>query len=181
MKRIVLVGSSIFEQWTTVENAVPKETQDVNINNYAVGGTMTAYWVENIEEVLRSAKPDIIWFYCGSNDFNDGIAESNIIDNIRMCRNLVSDFSTEIQFAYFSIIKAPQKFGKLEAIDFVNSEVRRLLFEQDLYVECNDVLFGEESKIREFYVEDDLHLTSKAYDVFAEYVKPLLASWIKIT
>ena len=130
MNTVLLVGSSIFEVWENTENLLP----GYRVINRAVGGTITSYWVEHLSEVLMDETPDAVLFYCGSNDINDGIPEKVILKNFSQCRNIVHSYSSDALFAYFSIIKAPQKNGKWEWIDRLNTMIQNQLQAKDLYV-----------------------------------------------
>lgn len=167
MKTILLVGSSIFAQWSEAQAAAPSH----KTINRAVGGTITSYWVEHLASVLKTESPNLVWFYCGSNDFNDEISKTEIVENITACREIVKQYSKDVAFAYFSIIKAPQKEGKYSEIDAVNKAVRSTLSADDLYIECNAVLFGTRTT-QNYYVEDGLHLTAEAYAALSDIVKP---------
>lgn len=174
MKSILLVGSSIFEQWSNAQAAAPHDT----VINKAVGGTVTTYWLEHLKEELELETPDVVWFYCGSNDFNQDIPIEAIVANTLACRELVHNVSGLTKFAYFSIMKAPQKLPKWQLIDKVNSAIREGLPAEDLYLECNNVMFGDKPAIKEFYVEDGLHLTDNAYKDLSAYVEPIMAQWM---
>ena len=77
MKTILLVGSSIFEQWSNMKNFAPGYT----VKNRAIGGTITSYWTEHLADVLTAESPNAVLFYCGRNDINNGVLEENIIEN----------------------------------------------------------------------------------------------------
>jgi lysophospholipase L1-like esterase len=66
MQTIVLVGSSIFQAWTHAQDIAPGH----KVVNRAVGGTTTPYWKDNLTAVLASEAPQVVLFYCGSNDLN---------------------------------------------------------------------------------------------------------------
>ena len=175
MKTILLVGSSIFEQWSNMKDFAPGYT----VKNRAIGGTITSYWMEHLADVLTAESPDTVLLYCGSNDINNGILEEDIIANVSQCCKIVHGLSPATVFAYFSIIKAPQKSDKWELIDRLNSAIRIGLPVSDLYVETNDVFFSDRLPVDRFFVEDGLHLTSEAYDTLSTYARPLISNWMR--
>ena len=175
MKTVLLIGSSIFEQWNNIKDLVP----GYSVKNCAIGGTTTSYWLEHLADVLTAESTDVVLLYCGSNDVNHGVPEENIIANVSQFCKIVHDLSPATLFAYFSVIKAPQKSGKWELIDRLNSAIRIGLPIGDLYVETNDVFFSSQLPVGRFFVEDGLHLTSEAYDTLSTYVRPLISDWMR--
>ncbi len=174
VKSILLVGSSIFEQWSNAQSAAPND----NVINKAVGGTVTSYWLEHLNAELELEKPDVVCFYCGSNDFNHDIPTEEIVANTFACRQLILDFSEVTKFAYFSIMKAPQKLSKWMLINKVNTAIRDGLQAEDLYLEWNNVIFGDKPAIKDYFVEDGLHLTDSAYKDLSAYVRPIMTQWM---
>jgi lysophospholipase L1-like esterase len=171
---VLILGSSIFEQWTCVQAAVP----GCRVVNRAIGGTVTAFWVEHLATVLTEVSPDFVLFYCGSNDLNAEVSDEAIVANVLACRATLKALAPATKLAYFGIIKAPQKLGKWEQIEQINTAIGTQLAPGDLYVESNAVFFPESAPIAHYFTEDSLHLTDDAYAALADYAQPLLAEWI---
>ena len=176
MKTVLLIGSSIFEQWNNIKDLVP----GYSVKNCAIGGTTTSYWLEHLADVLTAESTDVVLLYCGSNDVNHGVSEENIIANVSQCCKIVHDLSPTTVFAYFSVIKAPQKSGKWELIERLNSAIRIGLPTGDLYVETNDVFFDDKLPMNHFFAKDGLHLTNEAYLALLTYARPLISNWIGV-
>lgn len=175
MKKLLLVGSSIFADWHNLKQLASHFT----ISNRAVGGTMTAYWQEHLAAVVTEEAPDVVLFYCGSNDLNDAVPAEVIRAQTLQCCAIVHQCASNAALAYFSIMKAPQKQGKWELIDALNESIRRALPDGDLYIETNAVVFGDEQPVDTFFVEDGLHLTSDAYAALDAYAAPRIVAWLE--
>jgi lysophospholipase L1-like esterase len=171
---ILVIGSSIFEQWACVQAVVP----GCRVVNRAIGGTITAFWSEHLATVLADEAPDVVLFYCGSNDLNADVSNQEIIANLVACRATLQALAPRAKLAYFGIIKAPQKLGKWEQIDQLNAQIASRLLAGDLYIESNAVFFPANSPIVRYFIEDGLHLTDAAYDALTDYARPRLADWI---
>jgi len=174
MKSILMAGSSIFELWTTAAELAP----GFQVCNRAVGGTHTSYWTEHIREVLAADSPVAVLFYCGSNDLNFDVPPAMILENVRQVRAAVRETLPAAGFAYFGIIKAPQKAGKWELIDRLNADVRAGLPEGDLYVDTNRVFFREGKPVVSCFLEDGLHLTAEGYQALTSFARPLVRTWL---
>ncbi|MBB6050445.1 SGNH/GDSL hydrolase family protein [Armatimonas rosea] len=171
---VLVVGSSIFEQWACVLAVAPA----CRVVNRAIGGTVTTFWAEHLAAVLTEEPPDVVLFYCGSNDLNAEVPDHEIIANVWACRATLQAQVPHARLAYFGIIKAPQKLGKWEQIDSLNAAIGAQLAPGDLYVESNAVFFPEGAPLAQFFIEDGLHLTDDAYLALTDYARPLLAEWI---
>ena len=149
-----------------------------SVINKAVGGTITDYWIEHLPSILPDIMPDIVLYYCGSNDINNNASEEKITTNISDCLKFTHDILPNTSVAYFSIIKAPQKKDKIDLIDRLNATVKAGLADGDLYIETDDVFLHNEQPVAEFFIEDKLHLTDAAYVALSDYARPLIADWM---
>jgi len=174
MKNILLVGSSIFQQWSNAEVIAP----GWSVKNRAIGGTTTSYWTQHLDDVLAAESPDAVLFYCGSNDIANDVPEDDIAANVAQCCKIVHSQTKITTFAYFSIIKAPQKAGKLDIVDRLNKTIKTALPDGDLYIETNKVFFCNDHPVERFYIEDGLHLTLEAYEALSAYTQPFITGWM---
>lgn len=174
MSKILLTGSSIFEQWSTAAQAAPKH----EVVNRAIGGTVTPFWKNCLASVLTAENPDALWMYCGSNDLCGETVPDDIADNIIACRRIAFLHNPSMQFAYFSIIKAPQKYGRWEVINSIHADIQSRLMPGDLFVDLNQIFFPQNAPRRELFVEDGLHLTATAYQAMVELTRPLMQKWL---
>lgn len=175
MTTLLLTGSSIFEAWTALGTQAP----GFIIRNRAIGGTVTAYWREHLADVLATETPDAVLFYCGSNDLNDQIAEPEIVANTLACRDILRQSSPAVAFAYFGIIKAPQKLGRWDAIDRIHAGIKAGLPATDLFVDTDPVFVSDGRPVESLYVDDGLHLTSAAYTALASQALPQITAWLE--
>ena len=61
---VLLVGSSTFKRWT---NAVT-DLAPLPVTNRAFGGSQTSHQLMFFEQVVPPCRPQLIVWYCGSND-----------------------------------------------------------------------------------------------------------------
>ncbi|MCX7003816.1 MAG: GDSL-type esterase/lipase family protein, partial [bacterium] len=148
-RRVLLVGSSIMEQWSATAALLP----GAHVVNRAVGGTLTTYWVEHLVIVLVEEQPDAVGIYCGSNDLNQDVSAAGIIANLARCRAIIAQHAAALPCAYFSIIKAPQKLGRWDVIDAINAAVRAQQPAGDLYLELNEVLCPANQPVAPFFID----------------------------
>ncbi len=175
MEKVVLVGSSIFQQWSNAAEVFPGH----EVVNRAIGGTTTGLGLVLLPSDLEEARPDALCVYCGSNDLNAGVGEEEIVGNSLQLRQIVRAYREDVPLAFFAIIKAPQKLEKWDLIERINVRVRLGLLEGDRYVETNGVFFAAGRVRAELFVEDQLHLTDAAYELMVEATQPVLEGWLE--
>ena len=174
MGDIVLIGSSIFEQWYNYALAFPGRT----VKNLAVGGTGTQDWQEKILlPLLQKENPRALIVYVGSNDILMR-GEDWIEGNLVSLRETAYSFSREMQFAYFSIIKAPGKREFWDKIERINRFFQSNLREGDLFYNTDRVFFDGTGLRSDFFLDDQTHHPRKAYDALVEDATPHLEKWL---
>jgi lysophospholipase L1-like esterase len=168
------VGSSIFQQWQTAAEVWPGR----RVENIAVGGTVTTYWLERLEADIRQYRPRVLCYYCGSNDFNADETAAAIAGRTLKTLERVWAIDKGIHIAYHSVIKAPQKQGRWLDVDTVNAALEDHMkdLDQGYYVDLNSVFFDEGGNaLAELYVGDQLHLTADAYARMVRQCQPWAA------
>lgn len=174
MKSIVLIGSSIFANWTHATKMLP----NYSVVNRAISGTITADWIEYLPGILTAVTPDAILYYCGSNDLNENIPKESILANMSACRRIIDRISPATKLAYFGIIKAPQKADKWELIDSLNQDISSSLLTGDIYIESNGIFFQNGAVVPRLFLDDMLHLTDEAYVHLSNYTAPIIDRWL---
>lgn len=175
MAEILYVGSSIFQQWTTAGQVWPGR----RVENIAIGGTVTAFWLERLVGDIGRHRPRVLCYYCGSNDFNAGATAAEIIE--RTCQTFERCWraEAELHIAYHSIIKAPQKEEKWDQVDEVNRFCKKEMERRPRgdFIDLNPVFFDGKGAARaELYGEDRLHLRPEAYRLMVEGCRPWAAT-----
>ena len=175
MTDVLYVGSSIFQQWSCAADVWPGRA----VENIAVGGTVTAFWQGRLAVDVARWRPRVLCYYCGSNDFNAGEGPAAIAGRTLQTFERVWEGAPELQIAYHSIIKAPQKEEKWGQVDAVNRALREAMADRGAghFVDLNPVFFDAAGgALQELYVEDRLHLKAEAYRRMVELCRPWAGS-----
>ncbi|MBN2627814.1 MAG: hypothetical protein JXA95_14190 [Spirochaetales bacterium] len=174
MAEIILIGSSIFEQWYNFRLAFSGR----DVRNLAVGGTTTSDWQKAVLiPLLAREKPKAVVCYVGSNDMfslEEEVTKANLVT----IRETIRLYDGEIKFAYFSIIKAPGKRAIWDKVERVNRFFRGSLDREDYFYDTDRVFFRDGELISEFFLEDQTHHPRIAYDALAEDAAPLMKTWL---
>ena len=139
VSRVLLVGSSIAEQWSTAPARFAELFPHAGFHNAAIGGTTTEDWRTSLPAVLAAQSPDLVLIYCGSNDVNHGASVTQITDNMV---ELVAMCAQVAYCALYAVIKAPQKAGHYADIDAINAAYARIVEARSggIFIPTNDAL-----------------------------------------
>jgi hypothetical protein len=170
---IEFIGSSIFRQWTQLE----QHMAPLPVFNRAFGGSRTIEVLFSMDKIVLPYKPSIIVYYCGSNDINGNVPLDSIYQRFRQFSERAINQLPTVKILYVSIIKAPQKQKRWGAVDTVNALVRQYCSSrtETEFIDINPRFFDENGQPKlEYYKEDLLHYREPAYEQLAAVIKPYL-------
>ena len=176
---ILLIGSSIFRQWTNVkEHMAP-----LPVFNRAFGGSRTWEVLHYMDQIVLPYRPRIIVYYTGSNDVTAGQSAQAIVERTMdfMARAHTALPATRIY--YVAINRSPDKRDKWDVVDAVNAQMKTAAASTPYldYIDLNPVLFEHGEPRMELYRPDGLHFHPPAYDEFTGIIKPVLAqAWREV-
>lgn len=175
---IVFVGSSIVRLWKDLD----KQMAPLPVFNRGFGGSKTWEVDAYADEIVFAYKPQIIVYYCGSNDINANESAPAIAGRIKAFMDRVERWNSSTKLFFVSIIKAPQKQARWGDVDAANREVEAYCksHQNRFYVDVNPAVFDQDGKARvELYLDDKLHYKPPAYLEFTKILKPRLLAEYK--
>ena len=172
---VLLVGSSIFKRWT---NAV-SDLAPLPVTNRAFGGSQTSHQLMFFDQVVPPARPDLVVWYCGSNDVKGGKDAAGVVARTQEWIGKVHAALPGTGVLLVSVMDSPQKRrdGQSAAVREVNRGLARLAEKKErvFYVEVNPALEKANGSARaDFYVEDGLHLNPDGYRALTRVLRPAI-------
>ena len=177
---IVFVGSSIFHRWT----ALASQMAPLPITNLAFDGSQTTDMLRMVDSRVIPLRPNVIAYYCGSNDVDAGEPASAIVDRIVRFIDRVGAALPGTRVVFVSVNRAPEKRDRWDVVDEVNRRVQSYAagHPRVQFVDVNPVLFNADGTSRlDLFMGDQLHLRPRAYEEFARILKPVLTTALKDT
>jgi lysophospholipase L1-like esterase len=172
---IVFVGSSIFHRWT----ALSTQMAPLPIVNLAFDGAQTEDMLRLVESRVVPYQPRVVAYYCGSNDVDAGEDPEAIFGRIRQFMARTRTALADVRIVFVSVIRAPEKQSRWEAVDEVNRRVQAYAAGSRgiEFVDVNPLVFTADGTPRfDLYLSDQLHFRPKAYEAFAAMIRPVLAN-----
>ncbi len=171
---ILFVGSSIFRQWTNVQ----EHMAPLPAFNRAFGGSRTWEVLHYMDRIVLPYRPRIIVYYTGSNDVSAGQAAPAIVGRTMEFMSRAHQALPATRIYYVAINRSPDKRDKWDVVDAVNTEMKARVASTPYmrYLDLNPVLFKNGEPRMELYRPDGLHFHPPAYDECAGIIKPALTT-----
>jgi hypothetical protein len=175
---VLLVGSSIFKRWT---NAVT-DLAPLPATNRAFGGSQTSHQLMFFEQVVPPCRPQLIVWYCGSNDIKGKKDPKDVLVRTEEWLDKVKKLDPSIQVLLVSTHRSPQKRkdGQIEGVDALNRGYQELSKKREgvFYVDVNPALENVKGESKEeLYVADGLHLNVEGYQQMVTLLKPAMEKY----
>ncbi len=172
---ILLVGSSIFRQWTTAE----EQLAPLPVRNRAFGGSRTGDQLARFDQLVPRHAPRIVVYYCGSNDLKakDADAPAVIFNRFREFSERVRARFPATDLVYVTATRSPDRVAIWEQVDHYNALARAYCAATPRrhFIDLNPVLVDAQGHPRlELYQKDKLHFHPPAYAEFTRVIRPVL-------
>jgi lysophospholipase L1-like esterase len=169
---IVFVGSSTIRLWD-----VATHFPDLKILNRGFGGSELADAVRHIDRLVLKHEPRLVVVYAGDNDIAGGkLAEQVAVDFERFVR-AVHGKLPQTRILYLAIKPSLLRWVQVDRMRMANTMIRAICERDDRlgFLDFDDLMLGwDEKPRREMFVEDGLHLSAPAYQIWSAILRPFL-------
>lgn len=171
---VVFVGSSSIRLWSTLSEDFP----GVATINRGFGGSRVRDTTYYADRIVTPYHPRAVVFYAGDNDLYEGRTPDQVRDDFAAFVQVVRKSEPDVRIAFVAIKPSPSRASLLPSIREANSLVRRYAQTQE-GIDYLDVflpmLDAQGQPREELFVEDQLHMNSSGYAIWAGVVRPWLA------
>lgn len=171
--RVLLIGSSTFTNWKTVESAFPGR----GVLNRAYGGSGLGNLIRDYK-FFTAYKPKQIVVYCGENDLAGGTAPAYaVFENFKKFFGLVREDLPNTHILYCAMKPSPARWHLRAKYTFGNQLIRDFLATQPRadFVSCWDAMLDAEGRPDEsLFTADMLHMNAKGYAIWTAILGPKL-------
>lgn len=174
-KNVVLfTGSSSVRMWTDINSYFPKH----NIINRGFGGSQTADLIYYFDKLILPYSPKKIFIYEGDNDINAGKTAEQILEaNDRLLELIRNKVSGTVQVYFITPKPSVARWSKKSAYERYNkmllawAKTQKKVTVVDVWTPMLDdkgVVF------QDVFLDDNLHMNKKGYDIWAKVIAPYL-------
>ncbi len=170
---VLFVGSSTFVGWKTLHSDLPSWP----VLNRAFGGSQISDVLFFYDRVVRPYAPSHILFYCGDNDIGAGKSAERVLADFQEFVRLVRRDFPETPICFVSIKPSPARWSLWPEAARANALVESFCRASPRlrFLDVSEAMFGPDGRPRpELFIEDQLHMTSRGYELWARLVRGYL-------
>jgi len=176
---IAFYGSSSIRMWENMgDDLAPHQ-----VVNLGFGGSSYRWCNYFFEEVFEFINPKKIVLYAGDNDLGTETPLNEILGHILSLINKIKRKYGDIPIAIISVKPSPDRLNLKEKIEGLNAELLSITRNLDngIYVNIYREMLNFDGTVRpELFLEDQLHLNLKGYELWKAVIKVLLDADFKI-
>ncbi len=177
---IVFTGSSSIRRWITLKEDFP----GLPVLNRGFGGSVANDLIAYADTVVLRHQPKILVTYTGSNDLNAKLSVKEAFEDYTRFLNLVHQRLPNTRVIVTSVKIALKRLTQIPKVHELNQKLANWASGKDWvrYVDSTSYLADSKGKpIREYYVDDLLHLSPAGYAKWKEILTPVLKEeWAKV-
>ena len=173
-KVILFTGSSTVRMWKDLNSRFP----DLNIVNRGFGGSQTSDLLYFFDDLILPYAPKKIFIYEGDNDINAGKTPEQILGSTDSIVTIIRQKVSKNVAIYFITPKPSIARWSLKSI-YEDYNKKLISWAQTRpHVKVIDVwhpMLDEKGVVlQDLFLEDNLHMNKKGYDIWARTIAPYL-------
>lgn len=170
--RIIFTGSSSIRLWVDFKSYFPEH----NVINTGFGGSETSDLIHYKDLLISQFEPKQVFIYEGDNDVNSGKSGLEILADMN---TLVSSLLEEGIENIVIIAPKPSvaRWELKEKYEKVNTSLKAMadLSPKIQYADVWTPMLNPDGNVKpDIFIEDNLHMNKKGYDIWIKVIGPLL-------
>lgn len=170
---VLFAGSATIWMWD-----LKKWFPEYTTINRGFGGSQISDSTFFAEQLIIRHEPSIIVMYAGDNDVFAGKPPYLTALHFEEFIWRIHYSLPHTQIVFISIRPSIARWGIVDKFREANALIKQVIAKYDhvSYADIDPVTIGPDGKPRrEFFIEDDLHLTEAGYEAWTAVIKPLIA------
>ena len=172
---ILFVGSSSFQKWQDVQSYFPSAT----IINRGFGGSELTDVIRYANDIIIPYHPRQIVIYAGENDlaYSDSISAKIVLSRFVTLFNKIRSSMPAVPIIYVSIKPSPSRQHLMPKMEEANKLIRGFMRSKKkaVFVDVYHKMLDKEGKpIPGIFIEDNLHMNAKGYEIWQKAIQPYL-------
>jgi lysophospholipase L1-like esterase len=170
---ILFVGSSSIRFWKSLQNDFPK----YKVINRGFGGSHMSDLLFYLDALVLKYKPKQIFIYEGDNDINDKESPKSILRETKIIVQKIRETLPKAEIVLISAKPSIARWNFKKRYERLNRLFQNYA-EKHSYLQFVDVwnpMLNEEGRpMPDIFIEDDLHMNAKGYQIWKEVIEPYL-------
>lgn len=170
---VLFVGSSTIRLWNTADRF-----PGLPIVNRGFGGSHISDVNHFIDAVATKYAADVVVFYAGDNDINDGKTPERVLADYQAFVTRVHAAKASTRIIFLGIKPSLARWKLWPVMQRANEMVRAFSATRPnlLFLDCSPEMLGPNGQPRpSLFVDDGLHMTAEGYTLWTRLLQPVLA------
>lgn len=171
---ILFIGSSSLRKWTNLE----KTFAAYHAINRGFGGSTLTDAIFYVDDLIGPYQPRQVVIYSGENDIAyKNVPADTVLNRFKTLFTLIRQKLPLVPIAFISIKPSPSRAKFQQTIIESNKLIKKYLRGQPktAFIDIYDLMLNQKKQMRpELYVEDQLHMNEKGYEIWTKAIKPYL-------
>lgn len=170
---ILFVGSSSIRMWKSLQEDFPNK----KVINRGFGGSQFTDLLYYDDRIVIPYKPRQIFVYEGDNDINAGVSPQKVFEDFKTFVGRVNKKLPDTEIVFISIKPSPSRIDVFDEMKEANRMIETYTEETEnvSYVDIFNPMLDDEGSIRsDIFIEDNLHMNDKGYDIWQRVIRPYL-------
>jgi len=170
---LLFTGSSSIAMWKDVQERFP----EYNVINNGFGGSHFSDLIYFYDELIENRNPDILFIYEGDNDVAGNKKPREIMDDAKKLHKMIREDFPAVKIVFIAPKPSVARWNLKEEYERVNKRLEKFA-NQKRNTEFADVwtaMLDENGTVyKDIFLEDNLHMNSKGYDIWEDVVREYL-------
>ncbi len=169
---VLIFGSSSINKWTNIYN----DLAPLKIIRRSYGGATIRDMIYNYDVIARGYNPKSIVLYV-ENDISSEITVGTIYDLFRVFIVKIKRDYPHVPFYVMSLKPSPLREPLLNKMNMLNILLENYTKETKgvNYIDISKEMYDGSGNVRkDIFLEDNLHMNQKGYDIWTTILKPIL-------
>lgn len=171
---ILFIGSSSLRKWTDLE----KTFASYQAINRGFGGSTLTDAIYYVNDLIDPYQPRQVVIYSGENDIAyKNVPADTVLNRFKIWFALVRQKLPLVPIAFISIKPSPSRAKFQQTVIESNKRIKKYLRGQrkTAFINVYGRMLDKKKQMRpELYVEDQLHMNEKGYQIWTKAIKPYL-------
>lgn len=179
---IVFIGSSSIVRWNTLE----EDFADFPVINAGFGGSHIIDSVYFLDRLVIPFAPRTVVLFAGSNDISGGKQPTQVLADYIAFVEGVHAALPQTAILFISISPSPSRWTQHPRVEEANHLIELYTETDDRlgFIDVYSAMLGPDGKPQpDLYIQDNLHLSPKGYELWVEAVGPYLRHphhWVRL-
>ena len=167
---VLFIGSSSIRLWKSLAEDFPS----TKVINRGFGGSHIEDSTYYADRIVIPYRPRLIVLYAGDNDIESGKSPSRVLEDFQKFVRVVHRRLPETRIAYISIKPSPARWHLVDKARRANELIRDYTktSRKLAYIDVFTPMLKDGKPRPELFVEDNLHLSAKGYQLWRSVIAP---------